>query len=198
MNINDGGMDKCLLGQSTDHPNWVVTLTNLQTLRASEMHVIIDKVNPVIPEDPQLLQELKKAQIAAFPEAYLYPNQGVVYVCPITKQARHLLVPKHYVRSNMRLIMTLHFYLKYKRNKKDEDVEMIRILDRYLVNPDTMLPNTQYNLRKDKDDDEQKDDKQKLSGSYPSLVSKANGSKDKSQGEKKEDEKKEGESKMRG
>ncbi|KAL8135490.1 hypothetical protein AgCh_010218 [Apium graveolens] len=171
----------------------VVTLTNLQTLRASELDVMIDRVNPVIPEDTQLLQELKKAQITAFPEAYLYPNQGVVYVCPTTKQARHLLVPKHCVRSNMRLIMTLQSDIKYKRNKKDGDVEMIKILDRYLINPNTMLPNTQYNLRKDKDDDEQKDDRQKPSGSNPSQVSKATDSKDKSQGENKEDEKKDGE-----
>ncbi|KAL8116264.1 hypothetical protein AgCh_022680 [Apium graveolens] len=134
----------------------------------------------------------------AFPKAYLYPNQGIVYVCPITKQARHLLVPKHYVRSNMRLIMTLQSNLKYKSNKKHEDVEMIKILDRYLLNSDIMLPNTQYNLRKDKDDDEQKDDKQKPSGSNPSQASKATGIKDKSQGENKEDEKKDGESKRRG
>ncbi|KAL8126476.1 hypothetical protein AgCh_013675 [Apium graveolens] len=51
MNINDGGVDRCL------H----VTLPYLQTLRASELDVMIDKVNLVIQEDTQLLQELKKA-----------------------------------------------------------------------------------------------------------------------------------------
>ncbi|KAL8134675.1 hypothetical protein AgCh_009630 [Apium graveolens] len=144
MNINDGGVDRCLQ----------VTLPCLQTLRASELDVMIDRVNPVIQEDTQLFQELKKAQIAAFPETYLYPHKGVVYVCPITNQARHLIVPKYYVRSNMKLIMTLQSDLKHKKNKKQEDVEMIRILDRYLVNANTMLPNNQYNLRKDGDDDE--------------------------------------------
>ena len=97
MNINNGGVDMCLQ----------VTLPYLQTLRASELNVMIDIVNPVIQEDTQLLQELKKAHIAAFPEAYLHPHKGVVYVCPITSQARYLIVPKHCVRSNMRLIMTL-------------------------------------------------------------------------------------------
>ena len=177
MNINDGGVDRCIQ----------VSLTNLQTLRASELDVMIDRVNPVIQEDTQLLQELKKAKIEAFPEAYLYPNQGVVYSCPMTKQAIHLLVPKHCVRSNMRLIMTLQSDLKHKKNKKHEDVEMINILERYVVNPDTMLPNTQYNLRKDKDDDEKKDDKQKPYGSNPSQASKATGSK---VDEKKKDERK--------
>ncbi|KAL8148699.1 hypothetical protein AgCh_005891 [Apium graveolens] len=59
------------------------------------------------------------------------------------------------------------------QNKKQEDVEMIRILNRYLVNVDTILLNTQYDLRKDEDDNEQKDDKQKSSGSNPSEASKA-------------------------
>ncbi|KAL8135559.1 hypothetical protein AgCh_010264 [Apium graveolens] len=182
MNINDGGVDRCLQ----------VTLSNIQTLRAFELDVMIDRVNPVIQEDTQLLQELKKTQITAFLKAYLYPNQGIVYVCPTTKQAKHLLVPKHRVKSNMRLIMTLQSNLKYKRNKKHEDVEMIIILDIYLLNPDTMMPNTQYNLRNDKDDDEQKDNNQKPTGSNPSQSSKATGSKDKKQEEKKDDEKKRG------
>ncbi|KAL8120922.1 hypothetical protein AgCh_017919 [Apium graveolens] len=149
MNINDGGVDRCLQ----------VTLPYLQMLRASELDVMIDRVNPIIQEDTQLLQELKKAYIAAFLEAYLYPHKGVVYVYLTTSQARHLIVPKQCVRSNMRLIMTLQSDLKHKKNKKHEDVEMIKILDIYLLNPDIMLPNTQYNLRKDEEDDEQKDDK---------------------------------------
>ncbi|KAL8113783.1 hypothetical protein AgCh_020908 [Apium graveolens] len=149
---------------------------------------MIERVNPVIQEDTQLLQELKKAKIEVFPEAYLYPNQGVVYICPMTKQARHLLVPKHYVRSNMRLIMTLQSDLKHKKNKKYEDMEMINIVERYVVNPDTMLPNTQYNLKKDKDDDEQKKDDQNPSGSNSSQLTKPSSRKG---GEKKnEDDKK--------
>ncbi|KAL8088256.1 hypothetical protein AgCh_038147 [Apium graveolens] len=55
MNINDGGVDSAF------------------------------RVNPVIQEDTQLLQELKKAQIEAFPEDYLYPNEGVVFTYPMTK-----------------------------------------------------------------------------------------------------------------
>ncbi|KAL8105091.1 hypothetical protein AgCh_029037 [Apium graveolens] len=183
MNINDGGVDRCIQ----------VTLINLQTLRASELDVMIDRVNQVIQEDTQLLQELKKAQREAFPEAYLYPKQGVVYICTMTKQVRHLLVPKHCVRLNMRLIMTLQYDLKHKKNKKHEDVEMINILERYVVNPDTMLPNTQYNLRKDKDDDEHKKDDQNPPGSNLSQFTKPSGSKGgekKKEGDKKNDEKK--------
>ncbi|KAL8147271.1 hypothetical protein AgCh_004842 [Apium graveolens] len=56
-----------------------VTLSYLQTLRASELDVMIDRVNPVIQKDTQLLQELKKTQISTFPEAYLHPHKGVVY-----------------------------------------------------------------------------------------------------------------------
>ncbi|KAL8121444.1 hypothetical protein AgCh_018247 [Apium graveolens] len=66
VNINDGGVDRCLQ----------VSLPNMKTLRASELDVMIDRVNPVIPKDTQLLYELKDAQITAFPEAYLYPNKG--------------------------------------------------------------------------------------------------------------------------
>ena len=50
--------------------------------------------------------------------------------------------------------MTLQSDLKYKRSKKHEDVEMIKILNRYLVNVDTMLPTTQFNTKDDLDDDE--------------------------------------------
>ncbi|KAL8124640.1 hypothetical protein AgCh_012334 [Apium graveolens] len=145
MNINDGGVDRYLQ----------VTFTNLQTLRASELDVMIDRVNPVIPEDTQLLQELKKAQIAAFPEAYLYPNQGVVYMCPTTKQARHLLVPKHCVRSNMRLIMTL--------KDKDDDEQKDDKQKPSGSNPsqDSKITSSKDKSQGEKKEDEKKDDEKK-------------------------------------
>ncbi|KAL8145560.1 hypothetical protein AgCh_003645 [Apium graveolens] len=178
MNINNCGVDRCLQ----------VTLEYLQTLRASELDIMIDEVHQVIPEDTQLLHEFKKAQVAVFSEACLSPQKGIVYVCPSTKQAKHLYIPKHYFRSNLRLLITLQSDLKIKKSKTDGDVEMIKILERYLIDYENMLPATKYNLRKDEDDDEQKDD-QKPSGSKPSQ-SKATSSKDKKQEEKKNDEKK--------
>ncbi|KAL8099648.1 hypothetical protein AgCh_032054 [Apium graveolens] len=65
VNINNGGVDRCLQ----------VSLSNLRTLRAFELDVVIDKVHRVITEDTRLFNELKNAQIAAFPEAYLYPSK---------------------------------------------------------------------------------------------------------------------------
>ncbi|KAL8100038.1 hypothetical protein AgCh_032337 [Apium graveolens] len=54
VNINDGGVDRCLQ----------VSLPNIKTLRASELDVMINRINPVIPEDTQLLHELKNAWMA--------------------------------------------------------------------------------------------------------------------------------------
>ncbi|KAL8088920.1 hypothetical protein AgCh_038620 [Apium graveolens] len=78
-------------------------------------------------------------------------------------------------------------FLQSKKNKKIEDEEMIRFLERYLQNADTMLPNSKFNLKDDKDDDEQKHDEQNPSGSNPSHSSKTTGSKVE---ERKQDEKK--------
>ncbi|KAL8127448.1 hypothetical protein AgCh_014383 [Apium graveolens] len=75
--------------------------------------------------------------------------------------------------------MTPQSNLEYKKTKKIKVEEMIRILERYLGSADTMLPSTQFNLRNDKDDDEQKHDEQKPSGSNSSQSSKATSSKDK-------------------
>ncbi|KAL8091989.1 hypothetical protein AgCh_034322 [Apium graveolens] len=128
----------------------------------------------------------KNAQITAFPEAYLYRNKGVTYIYPTTKQCKQLIIPGNCVKSNMRLIITLESDLKYKRNKKADDVEMIRILKRYLLNADTMLPNLKINNSKDdKDDDEQKHNEQKPSGSNASQSSRATDSNDRKQDEKK-------------
>ncbi|XP_074368418.1 uncharacterized protein LOC141708606 [Apium graveolens] len=57
-NVNDCDVDRCLQ----------VCLSNLQFKRASELDVIIEKVKRVIPEDTQLLGELKKAKLLHFLE----------------------------------------------------------------------------------------------------------------------------------
>ncbi|KAL8103803.1 hypothetical protein AgCh_028126 [Apium graveolens] len=67
ININYFGVDRCIQ----------VSLNYLITRRASELDILINKVNKVIYEDTLLLNELKKAQVAIFPEAYLQPSKGV-------------------------------------------------------------------------------------------------------------------------
>ncbi|KAL8112856.1 hypothetical protein AgCh_020238 [Apium graveolens] len=104
---------------------------------------------------------------------------GLDVVIDKTKKCKIFNVPKNCVRGNMRLIMTLQYDLKRKKNKKIEDEAMIRIFERYLVNADTMFPASQFNLNDDKDDDEQKHDEKKPSGSKPSQSSRATGNKEK-------------------
>ncbi|KAL8104975.1 hypothetical protein AgCh_028944 [Apium graveolens] len=78
--------------------------------------------------------------------------------------------------AHKKLILTLETDLKTK-NKTDEDIKMIRILGRYLRDPEAKLPKTQFN-KDDLDDNEQKKDDQKPSGSNPSQSSKEPGSKE--------------------
>ncbi|KAL8094278.1 hypothetical protein AgCh_035977 [Apium graveolens] len=73
--------------------------------------------------------------------------------------------------------MTLEIELKIKQYKTVEDEEMIKLLGRYLKNAEANLPKTQINTNGDLDDDEQKKDDQKPSGSNPSQSAKATGSK---------------------
>ncbi|KAL8088449.1 hypothetical protein AgCh_038292 [Apium graveolens] len=63
-----------------------------------------------------------------------------------------------------KLIISLETELKTKKNKTFEDEEMIKILGRYLRDPEAKLPKTQIN-KDDLDDDEQKKDDQKPFGS---------------------------------
>ncbi|KAL8097082.1 hypothetical protein AgCh_030254 [Apium graveolens] len=114
-------------------------------------------------QDTQLLKELKNAQIAAFPEAYLHPSRRIAYICSQTRKCRHFTVPKN---CNLGEI-----YSKCKHH----------------------VAYNRLNLKDDKDDDEQKHDEQKPSGSNPSQSSRATGSKDKKQDEKKDGDKKRGE-----
>ncbi|KAL8134742.1 hypothetical protein AgCh_009673 [Apium graveolens] len=51
-----------------------VSLNYLISRRASELDILINKVRVVIHEDTLLLAELKNAQVATFPEAYLQPS----------------------------------------------------------------------------------------------------------------------------
>ena len=84
VNINDSGVDRCMQ----------VSLNCLISRRASELDILINKVRVVIHEDTLLLTELKNAQEAALPEAYLQPRKGVAYICPITRNLKHFLLPK--------------------------------------------------------------------------------------------------------
>ncbi|KAL8133363.1 hypothetical protein AgCh_008724 [Apium graveolens] len=83
--------------------------------------------------------------------------------------------------SNKKLIMILGTSLKTKKNKNNDDMEMIKLLRRYLDNAEANLPKTQIN-KDDLDDDEPKKDDQNPSGSNPSQSSKPSCSKS---GEKK-------------
>ncbi|KAL8135422.1 hypothetical protein AgCh_010171 [Apium graveolens] len=89
--------------------------------------------------------------------------------------------------ANKKLIMILETGLKSKKNKKNNDVEMIKLLRRYLNNAEANLPKTQIN-KDNLDDDEQKKDDQNPSGSNPSQSTKLSGSKGGE--EKKEDDEK--------
>ncbi|KAL8109073.1 hypothetical protein AgCh_025243 [Apium graveolens] len=171
-----------------------VSLNYLITRRASELDILINKVNRVIHEDTLLLNELKKAQVAAFPEAYLQPSKGVVYIRPTTKYCKHFQIPKQRVMANKKLIMTLETYLKTKQYKTIEDEDMIKLLGRYLKDAETNFLKTQSNTNSDLDDDEQKKDDQKPSGSNPSQPSKATGSKTE---DKKRDDEKRGDERRR-
>ena len=63
--------------------------------------------------------------------------------------------------------MILGTGLRAKKNKNNDDMEMIKLLRRYLYNAEANLPKTQIN-KDDLDDDEQKKDYQNPSGSNPS------------------------------
>ncbi|KAL1824142.1 hypothetical protein ACET3Z_010920 [Daucus carota] len=164
INLNDAGVDRCMQ----------VNIGYLTSRRASKVDVLINKVKIIANEEKMLLAELKKAQEAAFPEAYLQPSKGVMYVCSTSNNLKHFQVPKHCVMGNKRLIMILESGLKAKKLKTKEDEEMIKILRRYIDDPEANLPKTQIN-DKDLDDDEQKKDGQNPSGSNPSQTSKAIG-----------------------
>ncbi|KAL8132716.1 hypothetical protein AgCh_008261 [Apium graveolens] len=94
---------------------------------------------------------------------------------------------------NKKLIMILGTGLKTKKNKNNDDMEMIKLLRRYLDNAETNLPKTHIN-KDDLDDDEQKKYDQNSFGSNPSQSSKPSGSKS---GEKKKDDNKKDEEKKR-
>ena len=85
--------------------------------------------------------------------------------------------------ANRRLIMVLESGLKSKKLKTSEDEAMIKILRRYIDNPEANLPKTQIN-KDDLGDDEQKKDGQNPSGSNSSQSSKAIGGKGDSEKEK--------------
>ncbi|KAL8113922.1 hypothetical protein AgCh_020999 [Apium graveolens] len=184
INVNDSGTDRCMQ----------VSLNYLVSRRASELDIFINKVKFVTREDTMLLTKLRNAQVGAFPEAYLQPSKGITYICPTTKQFKHFHIPKHCVMRNKKLIMILETDLKAKKNKNNDDMEMIKLLRRYLDNAEANLPKTQIN-KDNLDDDEQKKDDQNPSGSNPSQSSKPSGSKG---GEnKKEDDKKDEERRRR-
>ena len=88
--------------------------------------------------------------------------------------------------ANRRLIMVLESELKSKKLKTSEDEAMIKILRRYIDNPEANLPKTQIN-KDDLVDDEQKKDGQNPSGSNSSQSSKAIGGKGDSEKEKKKE-----------
>ncbi|KAL8109980.1 hypothetical protein AgCh_025910 [Apium graveolens] len=114
------------------------------------------------PEDTLLLHELNNDQIRAFIEAYLQPSKRVAYIFPNIRRCKHFQLPKHYIVGNKKLMMTIETELKTKKNRTNEDVEMIKIFARYLKNVDTMLPKIQIN---EKDDDLDNDEKKKGSAS---------------------------------
>ncbi|KAL8120312.1 hypothetical protein AgCh_017470 [Apium graveolens] len=160
-----------------------VNINYLISRRASEVDILINKVRIIIDEEKMLLAELKKAHEAAFPEAYLHPSKGVHYICSTTKQLKHFQVPKNCVMANRRLIMVLESGLKSKKLKTSEDEAMIKILRRYIDNPEANLPKTQIK-KDDFGDDEQKKDGQNPSSSNSSQSSKAIGGKSDSEKEK--------------
>ncbi|KAL8092109.1 hypothetical protein AgCh_034411 [Apium graveolens] len=185
INTNDSRTDRCMQ----------VSLNYLVSRRASELDIFISKVKFITHEDTLLLTELRNAQMAAFPEAYLHPSKGITYICPNTNYFKHFQIPKHYVMSNKKLIMILGTGLRAKKNKNNDDMEMIKLPRRYLDNAEANLPKTQIN-KDNLDDDEQKKDDQNPSGSNPSQSSKPSGSK---RGEKKKrDDKKDEERRRRG
>ncbi|KAL8109457.1 hypothetical protein AgCh_025523 [Apium graveolens] len=162
ININDSGIYRCMQ----------VSLNYLVSRRASELDIMINKVKVVTHEDTMLLTELKNAQVAAFPEAYLQPS-------------------KECVMANKKLIKILETDLKSKKNKND-DVEMIKLLGRYLSDAEANLPRTQINKDNLNDDEQKKNDKNP-SISNPCESTKPSGSKggEKKKGDdKKNDEKK--------
>ncbi|KAL8155879.1 hypothetical protein AgCh_001072 [Apium graveolens] len=185
VNANDLGTYRCMQ----------VSLNFLISRRASELDIFISKARAITREDTKLLTALKDAHVAAFPEAYLQPSKGITYICPTTKQFGFFNILKQCVRSNEKLIMILGTSLKAKKNKNHDDMEMIKLLRRYLDNAEVNLPKTQFN-NNDLDDDEHKKSDQNPSGSNPSQSSKPSGSKG---GEKKKkDDKKDEEKKRRG
>ncbi|KAL8120032.1 hypothetical protein AgCh_017240 [Apium graveolens] len=136
-----------------------VSLNYLVSRRESELDIFINKVKCITHEDTLLLTELRDAQVAAFPEAYLQPSKGITYICPNIKQFKHFQIHKRCVMSNKKLIMILGTGLKTKKNKNNDDMELIKLLRRYLDNAEANLPKTQIN-KDDLDDDEQKKDNQ--------------------------------------
>ncbi|KAL8125992.1 hypothetical protein AgCh_013329 [Apium graveolens] len=172
IHLNDSGVDRCVQ----------VNINYLISRRASEVDILIKKVRIITNEEKILLAELKKAQEAAFPEAYLHPSKGVHYICSTTKQLKHFQEPKNCVMANRRLIMVLESGLKSKKLKTSEDEAMIKILRRYIDNPEANLPKTQIN-KDDLGDDEQKKDGQNPSSSNSSQSSKAFGGKSEREGE---------------
>ncbi|KAL8091618.1 hypothetical protein AgCh_034031 [Apium graveolens] len=173
INLNDSGVDRCMQ----------VNFNYLISRRASEIDILINKVRIINNEEKMLLAELKKAQEAAFPEAYLHPSKWVHYICSTTKQLKHFQVPKNCIMANRRLIMLLESGLKSKKLKTNEDEAMIKILRRYIDNSEANLPKTKINTD-DFGDDEQKKDGQNPSGSNSSQSSKAIGGKSDSEKEK--------------
>ncbi|KAL8145226.1 hypothetical protein AgCh_003428 [Apium graveolens] len=173
INLNDSGVDRCMK----------VNLNYLISRRASEIDILINKVRIINNEEKMLLAELKKAQEAAFPEAYLHPSKEVHYICSTTKQLKHFQVPKNCIMANRRLIMVLESGLKSKKLKTSEDEAMIKILRRYIDNSEANLPKTKINTD-DLGDDAQKKDGQNPSGSNSSQSSKAIGGKSDSEKEK--------------
>ncbi|KAL8088315.1 hypothetical protein AgCh_038191 [Apium graveolens] len=131
----------------------------------------VDRFRIINNEEKMLLAELKKAQEAAFPEAYLHPSKGVHYICSTTKQLKHFQVPKNCIMANRRLVMVLESGLKSKKLKTNEDEAMIKILRRYIDNSEANLPKTKTNMD-DLGDDERKKDGQNPSGSNSSQSSK--------------------------
>ncbi|KAL8119997.1 hypothetical protein AgCh_017215 [Apium graveolens] len=79
--------------------------------------------------------------------------------------------------ANRRLIMVLKTGLKSKKLKTSEDEAMIKILRRYIDNPEANFPKTQIN-KDELGEDEQKKDGQNPSGSNSSQSSKAIGPKE--------------------
>ncbi|KAL8093621.1 hypothetical protein AgCh_035489 [Apium graveolens] len=65
INANDSGTDRCMQ----------VSLNYLVSRRASELDIFIIKVKVITREDTMLLTELRDAQVAAFPKAYLQPRK---------------------------------------------------------------------------------------------------------------------------